>query len=302
MLPIIPRTLFRLVTLRQLGGSLIAFAFGAVCSLAQTSDITRLPGVTVPGGDLGEAERVGANQQPEWTTERRFATTRVYVIEPGQVQFEQWWKAKYLRGGGQDHLSQSEVEFGFNPRLQLDLYENMEKPDGQGWQHKGNQVEMRYAFAEWGKIPLNPTIYGEWKINKREPDAFELKLLLGQELSQRCHWGMNVAYEQETGGGRESEFAFSQAVSYMIRDKVLSVGLEMNIERASGPNLHGRPGVEVLLGPSVQWRPSPRLHLDLVPLIGLTNDSPRVETYLIFGYDFGKKSGEHFAPASNRSR
>ena len=37
----------------------------------------------------GETERVGAYGQPEWTTRRRFARTRVYVLPEGQLEFEQ---------------------------------------------------------------------------------------------------------------------------------------------------------------------------------------------------------------------
>src|SRR5204863_3688768 len=104
-------------------------------------------------------------------------------------------------------------------------------------------------------------------------------------------------------GGRTSELAFSQAVGYTLLDQTLSLGAEMNVERASEPNFQGNPAVEVLIGPSLQWRPTPRIHLDIVPLIGVTHDSPRVEVFAILGIDFGKKSGggEHFAPTSLRS-
>jgi hypothetical protein len=33
------------------------------------------------------------------------------------------------------------------------------------------------------------------------PDVYELKLLLGEELAPRWHWGFNGVYEQEVGGG-----------------------------------------------------------------------------------------------------
>ena len=31
--------------------------------------------------------------------------------------------------------------------------------------YRGSSVELRYALANWGKIPLNPTLYGEWNFN-----------------------------------------------------------------------------------------------------------------------------------------
>src|ERR1041385_3013737 len=47
-----------------------------------------------------EEQPVGENEQPEWTTRRRFSTTRVYVLPPWQFEFEQWWKGKFPRHGG----------------------------------------------------------------------------------------------------------------------------------------------------------------------------------------------------------
>jgi len=38
--------------------------------------------------------------------------------------------------------------------------------------HSGVQVEARWALAEWGRLPLNPTLYGEWKFNDHAPDAY----------------------------------------------------------------------------------------------------------------------------------
>jgi len=293
----------------------LSVGFILACSLHQVRAQTNASATTLPEvvvtenglrenrpGFLQEEQLIGENQQPEWTTRRRFATTRAYVISPWQVEFEQWWKGKFPRQGDSEHLFQSEVELGLPYRFQLDVYENLEL-NGSRFRHQGNQVEGRWALADWGKIFLNPTIYGEWKFNDHSPDAYELKLLLAQEFAPRWHWAFNVFYEQEVGGGRGSESGFSQALSYSVADEKLSVGVEMNLERQSEPNLNGSPAVEFLIGPSVQWRPCPRVHLDLVPLVGTTGDSPRVEAFVVFGFDFGK-GGKHeaYMPASSQAR
>jgi hypothetical protein len=274
-------------------------------SFAQTT--SRLPEVRVTApseisGQLQEEETVGENNQPEWTTQRRFSTTRIYVLAPWQFEFEQWWKGKYPRHDHPEHLFQSEIEIGLPYRVQLDLYENVERTKTGTFQHKGNQVEARWALGEWGKIPLNPTVYGEWKFNHNDADAFEVKLLLGQDLAPRWHWGLNLAYEKEIAGGRETEMALSQGISYTLVDQKFSVGAEMQIERTSGPGLHGVPAVEVLIGPSAQWRPRPNMHLDFVPLFGTTHDSPAVEAFIIFGIDFGGNGKGRYSPASLRSK
>lgn len=79
---------------------------------------------------------------------------------------------------------------------------------------------------------------------------------------------------------------------------------EMNLERSSHPNLDGLPNLEFLFGPSLQWRPNGRLHLDFVPLLGVTRNSPRVEAYVVFGIDLWEPRSERgaYAPVSTDSR
>ena len=46
------------------------------------------------------------------------------------------------------------------------------------------------------------------------------------------------------------------------------------------------------------------MHVDFVPLAGVTGDSPAVEAYIVFGFAFGP-GGTHkeiHAPASSQSR
>jgi hypothetical protein len=294
--------------------SLAALSAVAVKSTAenveprQSDKPVRLPPATVLGTNeipqqLSEDQPFGPNDQPEWTTRRRFATTRVYVLPPWQFEFEQWWKGQWPREGKANQLFQSEVGIGLPYRFQLDLYENLELPEQGNFQHQGVKVEGRWALANWGKLPLNPTLYGEWAFNDDTPDKYEVKLLLGDDLAPRLHWGLNMFYEQEVSGERGSELGLAQALSYTAIDEKLSFGVEMKFERTSGPNLNGLPAAEFDLGPSIQWRPTPRMHLDLVPLFGVTSDSPRVEAWVVFGFDFGR-DGNHtvLAPTSSRSR
>ena len=271
---------------------------------SETNAPVRMPEVTVTEKALAEEALAGENKQPEWTMERRFPTTRVYVLAPWQVEFEQWWKGKFERDGNDSHLFQSEIEVGLPYRFQLDVYENLEYTDKERFGHQGNQVEARWALAEWGKIPLNPTLYAEWVFNSHDPDKYELKLLLGEELAPRWHWALNGFYEQEVGGSRSTEFGWSQAVSYTLIDQKLSVGIEMNFEYTTEKGSRSDPVIEFIIGPSVQWRPTRNTHVDAVPLFGATSDSPRVEAFIVFGVSFGPgaKAERGTAPVSMQSK
>ncbi len=263
-------------------------------------DTARLPAVTVTAtpltlapDQLREEAPVGAYGQPEWTTARRFPTTRVYLQKnPWEVGVEQWWRSDFLRNGTLQNLFLEEVEIGLPHRMQFDLYEAWGSHEGNEkgrMKHDYVSTELRWAPADWGKIPLNPTLYGEWKFRDRArgPDTYELKLLLGEEIAPRWHWGFNAIYEQDVGGARTTEMAFSQGLSYTLEDQKLSVGVEMKFSHETVSGARSKPAIEFLIGPSLQWRPTSYMHLDMVPLLGVTADAPRVQSFIVLSFDFG---------------
>ena len=270
---------------------------------------TIVQGVAEPAAKaepVAEAAPVGPYNQPEWTTARRFPTTRVYLQQtPGSVGVEQWVKAQYPRGEAPNYLFQEEVEVGLPHRFQADLYENWICDKAGKVQHDSISTEVRYAFADWGKIFGNPTVYAEWTFRNHVlgADRYEVKLLLGDQIAQRWHWGANVVFEQEVGQSRTREYSGAAAISYTVIDRKLSVGLELKVENEAPQSDKSTP-IEVDLGPSIQWRPTRNTHLDVVPLVGLTSVSPHVEMWIVFGYDFGSGSthNEALAPVSTRSR
>ena len=277
---------------------------------AGQSSPTKMPEVIVTGsqpaenrsGWLSEEQPIGAYGRPEWTTARRFPSTRVYLQqEPWGIGFEQWVRYRYFRDGTSQMRFQEEIEIGLPYRFQLDLYETWAVDQDRHTQQSEVSAEIRYALADWGRIPLNPTLYLEYSKHDHDPDAIEGKLLLGTDLSTRWHWGLNLICEQELSGSENTELAVSQGLSYTVIDGKLGAGLEM---KYSHQKANGSPAAnEFLIGPSVQWRITPRMHLDIAPMFGCTQDSPAVEAFLVFGIDFGTaKKKSHYEPASVRSQ
>lgn len=175
--------------------------------------------------------------------------------------------------------------------MQFDFYLDTEKPRDGNFDYTDTAVELRYAFAEWGKLFLNPTLYGEYKFfdEKYGGDVFEGKLLLGDSY-KNFHYGVNFVCEQELSQSKATELAMSEAISYMIRDSKLGVGIESKQSYTTESGSRNDGETEISIGPSVQWRITRKTHLDVVPLIGLTEDAADLETYIVFGYDFGQKS------------
>lgn len=289
------------LTLALAVGSLFTAGFAAAVESSIPTGAQRLPGITVSaekaiepktsdGSILGE---VGTYGQPGWTKHRRFSTTRVYVQrDPWEVGFEQWWRGRAIDSSNPQHRFIEEIEIGLPFRMQLDLYYD--------WIHKNGStdfedfaVELRYSLADWGVIPLNPTLYAEYKWGNEgvSEDVLELKLLLGDNIGEKLSYGINFIWEQELAGEETTEYQGTAGLSYDISDAI-SAGLELKYVRETVKGGRNDPEHKFLIGPSLQFRPTHNTHLDLVSLFGVTEDAPDVEAYVIFGidFDFGKSS------------
>lgn len=272
---------------------------GAATLNAQTT----LPGVTVTGSPLKEEAVVGPYEQPEWTQERRFPTTRVYLQQPPWgIGVEQWVRSKFYDGDRGKHRIQEEVEIGLPYRFQIDIYDNWERTESGTLYHDNVAGEVRYALADWGKIPLNPTVYAEFKLKDEGANVAEYKLLLGEELGAGWHWGANAAYEYDLGGEKAKEYAASMAVSKAIIDSKLSVGIECLFASESTAETRDEPENSLNIGPSIQWRPTKQSHLDLVAMPGFTEDAPDWLTFFVLGYNFGDRAEGGMAPISTKSK
>ena len=250
-----------------------------------------MPPVTVFGeAPLRDDDRIGTYAQPRWTADRLFSETRVYVIPKGKVEFEYWLKPQTPKDGPAEFTQMYEFEFGLPGRLQLDLYANSNKTGAEGaMAFNETQVELRYAFADWGKIWGNPTAYFEWKQESEGPDIAEVKLLLGGQISSGWHWGSNLVWERQTGSAQETSNEWTVGISHTVKDGKVQAGVETQLAFV---NERDRPGhrtpfeTEFLIGPSFQFRPLPQIHLDIAPLFGVTEAAPHSKVFVVFGYEF----------------
>src|SRR6266436_1494134 len=130
------------IIMAAIGAALLNASGQTPNSTSRDPNSNRLPLITVEAtnapAEFSEDQPLSPRNQPEWTTRRRFSTTRIYVISPWQFEFEQWWKGKFPREGKSEHLFQSEFEVGLPYRFQLDFYENVERTSTGTLQHQGN--------------------------------------------------------------------------------------------------------------------------------------------------------------------
>lgn len=255
-----------------------------------------------------------------------------YVLPPGSIYAGVIYQGDALRFNRPDHRITQEIEVGLPYRFGLAFENGIENFRGRT-QERTVSFEARYAFADWNKIPLNPTVFVEYKFGVGKilhdegppeplprgeanaflaeqrplPDAYEVRLLLSQEFFGKLEWALNGFFEQEVGGDRGREYGFAQSamIPILLPQERLKVGLEMQLTTFTDKGIRDDPSYRFVVGPTVAWKPTANTRFDLSPLIGATHDAPRVSVFAVFSVLFGPRgSGEHEAeaPASTRNR
>lgn len=245
--------------------------------------------ITVEGSapaDVREDQQVGSYQQPIWTVDRRFSETRVYVRPEGSLEFEFWLIPQAPRKGPTEIDTQYELEFGLPHRLQLDIYLINRVQKSAGPTFTDYAVELRYALADWNRIWGNPTFYIEYTHRDQDSDQLESKILFGGTAAPRWHWGWDLTYQRNMGGDGENTYETTAGISYAFIDNVFDGGVEFKLQENNFHNDRHHLRDDALIGPSLQYRPLSRMHIDFAPLFGITHESTAVEAYLVVGWEF----------------
>ncbi len=114
--------------------------------------------ITVVGEELPSA--YGA--PPAFSRTRFAPITTAYVLPPGAVLAATIYEGDAFRHGQPSHLFTQEIELGLPHRFGVAMEASLEHFGGIT-QAKAVSVEGRYALADWNKLPLNPTIFAEYK-------------------------------------------------------------------------------------------------------------------------------------------
>jgi hypothetical protein len=279
----------------------------------------------VTGDALQDEQPVGPYRRPMWSLHRVSPQTRIYLqVDPGEVEFEQWLDIRLTKARGAQQTDKirlsEEFEFGLGGRFQLDLYYNTLYSRNQGQNStlvdRSWAAEVRYALADWGVLPGNPTLYLEYILWNNNPNdatpgdqasaSIEPKLLLGGEFAPGWHWGANLFYER-TFNASVREHGATVSVLHTVVDKIFTAGLTTRFVYESDninsdQSKHFRSH-ELYIGPAFQFRMAnreeetvqngvktkvtrARAHLDLEPIFGCTGESDRVQFLIVFGWDF----------------
>src|SRR6266436_2541860 len=264
---------------------------------------------------------------PTFSRSRFSNAVNAYVLPPWAFFFGELFEGQGFRHGPPDYLFTQEIEMGLPYRFNVAAEAQFERFNGGGGA-RSVSLEARWALADWNKIPLNPTLFVEYKFGvgtirheevppppggggeeeesgpPKVPDPCEVRLLLAQEFFQRVEWAMNWFFEKENTGDRGREWGFSQAamMPVLLPNERLKVGIEMLYRNITTKDTRGDAVNSFGIGPTVAWKPTAQTRLDISPLFGCTHDSPVADVFVAFSWLFGGERGEAEAPVSSRFR
>src|SRR5437016_11652215 len=264
---------------------------------------------------------------PPGLSRSRFSNVvNAYVLPPWAFFFGELFEGQGFRHGPPDYLFTQEIEMGLPYRFNVAAESQFGRFNGGGGAETVS-LEARWALADWNKIPLNPTLFAEYKFGvgtirheegplppsgeeeeesgpPKVPDAYEFRLLLAHDFGERLEWAMNWFFEKENTGDRGREWGFSQSAmtSILLPNERLKVGVEMEYKNFTTKDTRGDPLNSFVIGPSVAWKPTASTRLDVSPVFDCTDDSPVADVFVPFSGLFGGERAEAEAPVSTRFR
>src|SRR6476661_3724046 len=302
----------------------LAAANNSVFGQATTQQQVVVTAAEVPSAYEEVPSAYGA--PPQFSRSRFSNAVNAYVLPPWAFFFGELFEGQGFRHGPPDYLFTQEIEMGLPFRFNVAAETQFERFNGGGGAQTVS-LEARWALADWNKIPLNPTIFAEYKfgvgpIRHEEvppppgggeeeesgppqiPNAYELRLLLAQDFGEHIEWAMNWFFEKENTGDRGREWGFSQALMtpVLLPNERLRIGIEMEYKNVTTKDTRGDPLNSFVLGPTVAWKPTAQTRLDISPLFGCTAGAPVADVFVAFSWLFGGERAEAEAPVSSRFR
>jgi hypothetical protein len=140
----------------------VVFFVSNHCALAQA---TTESAVVVTGEELPSAyeEVPSAYGAPSQFSRSRFSNAvNAYVLPPWAFFFGELFEGQGFRHGPPDYLFTQEIEMGLPYRFNVAAETQFERFNGGGGAQTVS-LEARWALADWNKIPLNPTLFAEYK-------------------------------------------------------------------------------------------------------------------------------------------
>src|SRR2546427_8612136 len=135
------------------------------CLLFLATNHSVRPQSAVPEQEIvvtGEEVPTAYGAPPGFSRSRFSNTTQAYVLPPWAFFFGEIFEGQGFRHEPPDYLFTQEIEMGLPYRFGVAAESKFERFNGAGGAETVS-LEARWALADWNKIPLNPTLFAEYK-------------------------------------------------------------------------------------------------------------------------------------------
>jgi hypothetical protein len=168
---------------------------------------------------------------PAWTQDENWAFTDVWLMDVGHVQLEGAWTGDVARRTYKvDQLYQAKARIGLLPHIELSITEDATLLTHDHLRQEGNEIGGRFAFWDYGTLPLNPAIEIVWHPRHDSADGYAARGILGGELFPGLVFAGNAFFEGQTGGSHDYDWGFRGGVAYELVDDVLRLGCEGGVK------------------------------------------------------------------------
>lgn len=184
---------------------------------------------------------------------------------------------------------QVELEYGLTDHLQLAYYEVFKWDRKDDWERDEMKIEGKYRLLESGELPVDITLYGEYKNpnghHDTGSDETELKLILSKDLGD---WNVtgNLITERKINQHDPWAFEYTLGVSRPVHPQIrLALELKEDLGTTEDLGIH-RKGHKVQLMPVVAWSPTPHSRVLFGPAFGLTRAADDIQLKSIVSIEF----------------
>src|SRR5262249_21366267 len=150
-----------------------------------------------------------------------------------------------------------EVEVGLPLRFDVAIQNEVQRFSG-NTDDRSFSITGRYALADWNKIRLNPTVFGEYEAGFGAiPSAVEFGLIMSHDFRHMIEWAMNWFVEQEVDRERSTNWGFAQSVEVpvLLPEERFEVGFEMQYLHEEKSIAQVAQPRGLVVGPTLAWRP-----------------------------------------------
>jgi hypothetical protein len=192
----------------------------------------------------------------------------------GHVELDALWEGTIARRSyDTDSLFQAKARFGLFPHIELGVAEDVTwdidgrhmrdadaLPDERRGNHlrqEGNEISCRFAFWDYGTIPLNPSFEVTWHPRHGAAvDDWEGRASVGTELFTNFMLAANGFFRGQTGGEHDYTWGFTGGAAYELVPHVLRLGAEGGVTWQFSPDhKNGFAHTDPELGPTAIFRP-----------------------------------------------